>query len=142
MDAQIETHLPLITHRITFAPKAFPLPAMITARMEFPAVTISPRDLTPPPTPDPKTATKHGAMARREKTPNRQNGQETSVRFDDRMDIRHLSPLTEESEEETSDYDRMRRLRNHVVGLGAPEVRVTTCKRNWAGMIKHMKEWW
>lgn len=49
--------------------------------------------------------TKHGATARREKTPNRQNGQETSVRFDDRMDIRHLSPLTEESEEETSDYD-------------------------------------
>ena len=57
MDAQIEIHLPLITHRITFAPKAFPPPAMITARMEFPAVTISPRDLTPPPTPDPKTAT-------------------------------------------------------------------------------------
>lgn len=40
MDAQIESHQPLITPRIIFATKAFPPPPSITARIEFPPFSI------------------------------------------------------------------------------------------------------
>jgi hypothetical protein len=80
MDAQIEAHLPLITQRITFAPKAFPPSAVITARMEFPAIVIKQYDFTPPVTPVPKN----------------------SVIFDIDVDMDRLSPLTD-SEPESDD---------------------------------------
>jgi hypothetical protein len=120
MDAQIESHLPLISHRITFAPKAFPPPAVITARMEFPAITISHRELTPLLTPDPKTASKHGGTPRPENISNRQNGRENSVMFDDDV-IRDLSPLTEDSEEEISDHGAQnRKIKKPRGGPGRP----------------------
>ena len=74
MDAQIDSHLPLITQRITFAPKAFPPPPVITARMEFPAIAVSHRDFMPPLTldPDPKTGSKRGATPRHDTTPRRE----------------------------------------------------------------------
>ena len=40
MDAQIESHQPLITPRIIFATKAFPPPPIVTAWMEFPPFSI------------------------------------------------------------------------------------------------------
>lgn len=120
MDAQIESHLPLISHRITFAPKAFPPPAVITARMEFPAITISHRELTPPLTPDPKTASKDGGTPRQENTPNRQNGRKNSAMSDDN-DIGRLSPLTENSEGENSDYGAQnRKIKKPRGGPGRP----------------------
>ena len=100
MDAQIESHLPLITQRITFAPKAFPPSSVITARMEFPAITIKQYDFTPPLTPDPKTTSQREATPRWEKTP---ITQKNSVNFDGDVDMDRLSPLTEASEEETED---------------------------------------
>ena len=105
MDAQIKSHLPLISYRITFAPKVFPPPAVITARMEFSAIIISHCELTPPLTLDPKTASMHGGTPRPENTPNRR---EKSVMFDDDV-IRNLSPLTEDNEEEISDYGAQNR---------------------------------
>ena len=116
MDAQIEGHLPLITHRITFAPKAFgPLP--VTARMEFPAITVSHRDFTPPLSldPGPDTGSRRGATPRREKTPSGQQGRENSVMFDD--DIRHLSPLTDNSEDDGVQSEKIMKPRG---GSGRP----------------------
>src|SRR5271154_1780514 len=104
-DAQIESPLPLITQRITFAPKSFPPPPVITARMEFPMITVSHRDFTPPLSTDldPKAGSRHRATPRREKTPlSGQKRREHSVMFDDEMDTGPLSPLTESETEDDS----------------------------------------
>ncbi|PPQ82084.1 hypothetical protein CVT25_014355 [Psilocybe cyanescens] len=55
MDAQIETHLPLITARLIFAPKVFHPPPTITPRMEFPSIILEEREHSP--TPDIRRAT-------------------------------------------------------------------------------------
>ena len=57
MDAQIERHQPLITARIIFVPKAFPQPPIITARMEFPSITVFQHERSPTPEVTPRCAT-------------------------------------------------------------------------------------
>src|SRR5271156_2683303 len=123
MDAQIEGHLPLITQRITFAPKVFPPPPVITARMEFPAVTISHRDFTPPLSLD-KTGSKRRATPRRETTPRpekiprRENTTPGhSVTFDTYADPGSLSPLTTDTEDED---DVSGKIRKPSGGSGRP----------------------
>src|SRR5271156_58639 len=123
MDAQIEAHLPLITQRIAFAPKVFPAPPVITARMEFPAVTISHRDFTPPLSLDTKTGSKRRATPRRETTPRPEkiprpeNTPRHSVTFDDYADTGPLSPLTTDTEDEEDQSGKIRKPRG---GSGRP----------------------
>ena len=133
MDAQIKGHLPLITQRITFAPKVFPPPPVITARMEFPPITISHRDFTPPLTLNPKTGSKRGAgtpsrettprpekVPRRDKTPRPENTPSRhSVTFDDYMDAGPLSPLSTDSEDENEDA-QSGKIRKPSGGSGRP----------------------
>ena len=78
MDAQIESHQPLITPRIIFATKAFPPPPIITAWMEFPPFSIPQhheRSTTPaapeecPSTPKRHTTPKHTSTPNRHTTP-------------------------------------------------------------------------
>ena len=122
MDAQIEGHLPLITQRITFAPKAFPPPPVITARMEFPAITISHRDFTPLSL-DTKTGSKRRATPRRETTPRpekiprQENTPRHSVTFDDYADTGPLSPLTTDTEDKEDQSGKIRKPRG---GSGRP----------------------
>ena len=108
MDAQIKSPLPLIKKRITFAPKYFPPPPVITPRMEFLMINISHHDLTPPLSaePDPKTGSRHRATPRWQKAP--LSGQ-IRQHFDDEMDIGPLCPLMSESEDDSIQSGKIKR---------------------------------
>ena len=111
MDAQIKSHLPLIKKRITFAPKYFPPPPVITPRMEFLMINISHHDLTPPLSAetDPKTGSRHRATPRWQKAPLSGQIRQHSVMFDDEMDISPLCPLTSESKDDSIQSGKIKR---------------------------------
>jgi hypothetical protein len=64
MDAQIDRHQPLITARLVFEPKAFPPPPIISARMEFPSISI-PQRYERSPTPEIRTRKRFSTPKRR-----------------------------------------------------------------------------
>ena len=71
MDAQIDRHQPLITARLVFAPKVSPPPPIISARMEFPSISI-PQQYERSPTPEvrpPRTTSRRAATPARRPTP-------------------------------------------------------------------------
>lgn len=117
MDAQIERHQPLITARLVFAPKTFPPPPIIAARMEFPAFSIPQyreRSSTPD-TPGERSSTpKRYATPKRTSMPSRRDANPvrkrrprgTSVTFENNMDSESsLSSLSDEDDED-SEGDR------------------------------------
>ena len=120
MDAQIERHQPLITARLVFAPKTFPPPPIITARMEFPSINVPQhhqRSPTPEITPKRRHTTPKSTYSmdvdlettpRRAATPTRhpmpkdtQRSRGASVTFQDNIDLESpLTTLTESDEED------------------------------------------
>src|SRR5271168_156860 len=70
MDAHIERHQPLITARLIFGPREFPPPPIITARMEFPSISI-PQHRERSITPNPVTSEKRASTPKRHSTPKR-----------------------------------------------------------------------
>jgi hypothetical protein len=100
MDAQIERHQPLITSRLVFAPKAFPPPPIITARKEFPSISVPQkhrRSATPEIRIPRKTPKRRHATLKSASTPNRRGA---SVAFEDDVDSESsLSSLSDESDE-------------------------------------------
>jgi hypothetical protein len=88
--------------------------------MEFPAVTISHRDFTPPLSLDTKTGSKRRASEatpRQEKIPRRENTPRHSVTFDDYADTGPLSPLTTDTEDED---DQSGKIKKPSGGSGRP----------------------
>jgi hypothetical protein len=124
MDAQIENHLPLITHRIVFAAKVFLPPPTITSRMEFPSINVEQRDDSPAP------EDKHlrASISGRARTPTpRRTGTarevtnpkwarpleniNTVVAFDQDEDLSSLSPLSEKSDYDIDEYEETSAIR-------------------------------
>jgi hypothetical protein len=60
MDAQIDRHQPLITARLVFAPKALPPPPIISARKEFPPISVT-QQYERSPTPEVRTSRKYSS---------------------------------------------------------------------------------
>jgi hypothetical protein len=81
MDAQIGRHQPLITARLVFAPKTFSPPPIITARMEFPSISIP--SLTPKKRhTTPKSTSSRYSTPRRDTTPKRKQAPESDMDVD------------------------------------------------------------
>jgi hypothetical protein len=97
MDAQIERHQPLITARLVFAPKAFPPPPIISARMEFPPISVL-QQYKRSPTPEARkpSTSRHAATQKRRPMP---INTQRAVAFDDKIGINSESPLTPTPEE-------------------------------------------
>jgi hypothetical protein len=73
MDAQIERHQPLITARLVFKLKEFPPPPTISARMEFPSISV-PRQYERSPTPDEvRTSSEYSSTPKRRYTISKSN---------------------------------------------------------------------
>ena len=64
MDAQIERHQPLITARLVFELKASSPPPIISARMEFPSISV-PQQYERSPTPEIKTSSEYSSTPKR-----------------------------------------------------------------------------
>ena len=107
MDAQIDRHQPLITARLVFAPKVSPPPPIISARMEFPSISI-PQQYERSPTPEvrpPRTTSRRAATPARRPTPiNTQRAENPEEDID--LDLGSpLTPTPGDSEELDSEED-------------------------------------
>ena len=102
MDAQIDRHQPLITARLVFAPKAFPSPPIISARMEFPSISVL-QQYERSPTPEARMC----STSRRAATPTRRPTpiNTRAVTFNDDIDKDLDSPLTPTPEESGTDEE-------------------------------------
>ena len=124
MDAQIERHQPLITPRLVFAPKASSPPPIISARMEFPSISV-PSFIQKKRNTTPKSAPNRHSTPRRDATQEKQAPESNmdvdfetrpkhaltidtrrSVTFKNHEDLGSpLSPLPNEDDELESEED-------------------------------------
>ena len=112
MDAQIHRHQPLITARFVFPPKALPPPPIISARMEFPSISVLQlHERSPTPEARKCSTSRHATTPTRRPTPRRAAtprrptpiNTQRAVAFDN--NIGPESPLTPKTEESSDDTD-------------------------------------
>ena len=104
MDAQIDRHQPLITARLDFAPKPSPPPPIISARMEFPSISI-PQQFERSPTPEvrtPETTSRRATTPTRRPTPRPTPiNTQKAVNFEDGTSLG--SPLTTDDSDDSEE---------------------------------------